>query len=271
MTKKGPARNKPKTKTKTKSTLKLKSKPKPKPTRKMEKENHGEKQKKKPPAPTKSCTKYPSWVFVSADTADLDFLRNRYGGVLPDIKGRKRKYPDQSDTEGWRRLLARALTFENKVRYCLSKGLKPPDEKEKSKFMYLLHHGYPEEKKKRAKRNRDRRLHGLKKGDALVVHHTDKENMTSKSTVVLTHCQHQEEHGRECSKAEKKKEREALKEAERAEAITQKTLTNLSKKVEKTGRTSCASKAKPKPKPTTTAKTRENKTKTKTKSKPKGK
>lgn len=157
------------------------------------------------PKPKKSTTKkkkftgrYPKGVVVKSSECDLNKLKKLYGGKLPDIKGKKRKYPSRDDEDGWRVVYAAALTYKNKDRFCRTRGYEPPACAHKSKYEYLLFHGRPDKKKDRAARNRDRKIHGLKKGDKRVIHHLDPNDMSTKKTVMLTHCQHQRMHGKVC-------------------------------------------------------------------------
>ena len=117
---------------------------------------------------------------------------------MPCISGRKTKYPAEDDIKGWKRIYAAALTYRNKERYCRLNGCEPPVCKDKYKFEYLLFHGRPDKRDDRAARNRDRKIHGLKKGNKMVIHHLEPGTMDSKKTVKLTHCQHQRMHGKKC-------------------------------------------------------------------------
>lgn len=47
-------------------------------------------------------------------------------------------------------------------------------------------------------------MHGLKVGDRRVVHHKNQDTMQFDQTVVMTHCEHHEEHGRVCATVKKK-------------------------------------------------------------------
>ena len=145
-----------------------------------------------------ACRRYPAGVVIKPDQCDINGLKKLYGGKLPCIKGRQCRYPSGTDEKGWVVLYAAALTYRNKDRYCHLNKFRPPVCKNRSKFEYLLFHGRPDQRKDRAIRNRDRKLHGLKKGNKMVVHHLDPDNMTSKKTAVLTHCQHQRAHGKKC-------------------------------------------------------------------------
>lgn len=148
-------------------------------------------------------TKYPAGTTVKPADCDLSKLKAAYGGKLPDIKGRKCKYPPPTNEEAWRKLYAAALTYKNKERHCRLYGLPSPKEPCKSKYEYILYHGRPDKKKDRAKRNRDRKLNGLKKGDKQVVHHHNPKNLQTNDTVKLSFCDHQRMHGKVCKKEKK--------------------------------------------------------------------
>jgi len=156
--------------------------------------------KKKTSGKKKKVGRYPKGVVITASECDLEKLKACYNGKLPEINSAK--YPKTE--EGWRTFYAAALTYKNKDRYCRTNGYEPPACCKKYQYEYVLFHGRPDKIKDRAARNRDRKLHGLKKGDKMVVHHLDPGNMSSKKTVKLTHCQHQRMHGKTCS-GEKKK------------------------------------------------------------------
>lgn len=150
----------------------------------------------------KRVSRYPSTIIIKADTCDLAPLKKRYGGGLPEINGRKHKYPSKTDEKGWKVIYAQALTFRNKERYCAQTGCEPPvvSKARRSKYEYLLYHGGNKDKKARSERNKARKEAGLKKGDSRVVHHTDPDNIHGSRTIKLTHCQHHAVHGRSCKK-----------------------------------------------------------------------
>ena len=150
--------------------------------------------KKKTQGRKKRVPKYPAGVVVPACDCDIEKLKACYEGKLPQIKSTK--YPKTED--GWRKFYAAALTYKNKERYCRLNGYDPPVCIKKYQYEYVLYHGRPDKKRDRAARNRDRKIHGLKKGDPLVVHHLDPGSMATKKTVKLTHCQHQKMHGKVC-------------------------------------------------------------------------
>lgn len=167
--------------------------------------------------------RYPPGTVVKPEACDLAKLKKDYGGSLPDIKGRKCRYPPPTDEAAWRKLYAAALTYKNKERYCRVHNLKAPQEPCKSKYEYLLYHGKPEKKQDRSQRNKDRKINGLKKGDKLVVHHMNPNNLQTKDTVKLTHCQHQRMHGKVCKK--EKKSSVSPKPVAKAKAKTKRTIT----------------------------------------------
>lgn len=151
--------------------------------------------------PKKRVGKYPNWVIHTKDTVNIDRLKEMYGGALPnfDSKRTKHNYPCHKDEEGWKKLYADALTYRNKSRYCSLNGYEKPAFPKKSMYEYVLVHGRPEMVKDRSKRNIDRRLHGLKKGDKEVVHHTTPDDLGKGYTVRLTFCEHQAVHGKKCN------------------------------------------------------------------------
>ncbi|GBG35037.1 Hypothetical Protein FCC1311_112602 [Hondaea fermentalgiana] len=116
---------------------------------------------------------FPAGVVVEPKDVDLEAFKQKHGGQLPNIKGKKHTYPSQTDENGWRQAVAAAHIFRNKARYCRLNGfcMRPADEKERSKSEFLLFHAQPNQRKDRAARHRDRHLHGLKKGDKRVRFH----------------------------------------------------------------------------------------------------
>ena len=146
---------------------------------------------------------YPKGVVVCVTACDLSKLKEMYGGKLPDIKSRtKRKYPAADDEKGWREFYAEALTYRNKERYCRLNNCPKPDfnkgKYSKSMYEYVLFHGRPHERKNRSLRNKHRREHGLKKGDTRQVHHLNPRDVENSRRVVITHCEHQRQHGKSC-------------------------------------------------------------------------
>ena len=153
--------------------------------------NRDEKKKKR-------CPGYPPWVNIKPTDKLLARFKKIHGGSIPDISGRKHKYPIKSNEKAWCKLYANALTYRNKSKYCLRKGYEQPNSKYKYKYEYLIYHGRPDQKDKRGIRNKDRKENGLVKGDKLVVHHWNQDNMTG--IEIMTHCEHQRAHGRTCKK-----------------------------------------------------------------------
>lgn len=158
---------------------------------------------KKNPKATKALAKvgrYPDGVVVTAQSCDLSAFIKTHGGSLPNINSKTKKYPAQDDIDGWKKLYSAAITHRNKEVYCYKNGFQPPSipTTTLSKYKYVLYHSCPESKKARAQRNMDRRRHGLKKGDKLVVHHVNPDNIHNSRSVKLTHCQHQKIHGKTC-------------------------------------------------------------------------
>lgn len=158
--------------------------------------------------PTKAKLKpaprvYPAHLTVKPDKCDLNRLIKLYNGSLPEINGRKYRYPKPDEPEKWRKLYAEALTYLNRSRYCRLNGYEQPKCKSVRKYQYLLFHGPPKQVENRAKRNRDRRLNGLKKGDERIVHHFDAKDMTTAKSVKLTKCQHARMHGKLCERDKK--------------------------------------------------------------------
>lgn len=152
-------------------------------------------------------TRYPSGVVVTPATCDISVFIKTHGGSLPNINSKTKKYPKQDDVEGWKKLYSAALTHRNKEVYCYKNGFQPPSipTATLSKYKYVLYHSCPKSKKARAQRNMDRRKHGLQKGDKLVVHHVDPDNIHNSRSVKLTHCQHQRVHGKTCKREKKNK------------------------------------------------------------------
>lgn len=149
----------------------------------------------------KRVGKYPKWVTVTPENANMDRFREMYGGSLPSFNPNKtkHKYPHCSDEQGWRVLYAEALTYRNKSRYCNLKGYAPPKFPKKSQYEYVLVHGTKKMIQDRSQRNIDRKRHGLEKGDVEVVHHTTPDNLEKGYTVRLSFCEHQAVHGKKCN------------------------------------------------------------------------
>lgn len=147
--------------------------------------------------------RYPKGTIVKPDECNLNDLKKEYGGALPNIKGRKVKYPSPTDEAGWKRLYAAALTYKNKQKYALDNGLTPPKDPRKTKFDYILFHAKKSMKQDRSQRNKDRRINGLKSGDKLVVHHLNPKKLKTEESMKMTHCQHQRAHGKVCEKEKK--------------------------------------------------------------------
>lgn len=147
--------------------------------------------------------KFPSRLIVKVENCKLESLIELYDGSLPQINGRKYRYPKPDEPEKWRKLYAAALTYQNKMRYCRINGFEPPKCAYERKYQYLLFHGPPSKIKDRHQRNLDRRLRGLKKGDSEIVHHFDAQDMTTAKSVKLTKCQHARMHGKLCERDKK--------------------------------------------------------------------
>lgn len=119
---------------------------------------------------------------------DLERFKARFNGKLPLIKGGKYRYPSPDDEERWRCLLAKAYTHRRYVLLCNKTGRKATRH---YKYEYLLYHARPDQRERRTKRNRDRRI--MKENGKLPtakheVHHLDSKNLTR--PVALTAKQH---------------------------------------------------------------------------------
>ena len=174
-------RKKTMTKAKPKPRTKAKAKPKPKP--------------KSVPKPTRKKAVYANAV-TKLTTAQA---KRMVGGKFPDIKGQTHSYPPCTNEKAWTLLVNRAHAMKQRDRKALKEGKKTvPYCKLRSKYNYLLFHSQPRQKWKRGKRNEHRKKNGLQKGDGLIVHHKNQKTMGLGSTVVMTHCEHLEEHGARC-------------------------------------------------------------------------
>ena len=120
------------------------------------------------------------------------------GGSFPVVNGRKYKYPAPSNVKAWTALVNSALRMKQRDNAALKAKKSVPQCANRRKYEYVLYHCNPHSKWKRTTRNKHRKAHGLKVGDPRVVHHHDQGSMDLKKTVVLTPCEHQQEHGRKC-------------------------------------------------------------------------
>lgn len=141
---------------------------------------------------------YPRFVPVKRSSLRVGTAKSYYGGCFPKVNGAKHKYPAPTDCDAWMYLIAEALTYRRLVRYCAQHRFQAPVDPHRSQFEYVLYHGRPSEKKRRATRNMHRQKLGLAVGDPRHVHHTDRTNLTLSKAVVLTPCQHRMIHGQVC-------------------------------------------------------------------------
>ena len=156
-------------------------------------------------APRKKIKKKPEKPKALTQTEVLKF----YGGEWPVVETKTYTYP--KTPAGWTRLFNQARNFFYREQLAVYQGKKPPQNRLKPKYMYAMYHCKKREKRNRRLRNQHRTKHGLKVGDPAQVHHKDKKNLTFKSTVVVSHCDHQRAHGKVCKNERKKRTTTAKK------------------------------------------------------------
>ncbi len=205
-------------------------------------------------------SEYPRFRPIKETSINIQRLKNRFGGDLPNIRGRKYKYPSSTDEDAWKFLYANCLNYKKYTRICIYYSKKPYDRDYLCE--YLLYHATKKQIKRRAIRNSHRRRLGLKVNDPRQVHHEDQTDLKFSKAVILTPCEHKKLHGHKCHA----KDAKGLKRLKRntPAQVTKKATTKPKKTIKpKTKRT-----IKPKPKPKRTVK---QKTKTRAKKKSKKK
>mmetsp|Transcript_10301 Transcript_10301/g.18948 ORF Transcript_10301/g.18948 Transcript_10301/m.18948 type:complete len:195 (-) Transcript_10301:18-602(-) len=139
------------------------------------------------------------YAVVKPQALDVVRVKAFYGGKFPTVNGGKHTYPSPSDEKRWLVLIAEAMTYRNKKRHHARKGIKFKPDPRSSQFEYVLYHGRPDQIKRRAKRNRDRRLmlaNGLGRSHH-EIHHLDGPRL--QKPIALTHCEHKRMHGQKCT------------------------------------------------------------------------
>jgi len=138
------------------------------------------------------------YAVITPDQLNVTRVKSFYGGKFPMINGGKHRYPHPKDEKKWLRLVADAMTYRNKKRHYGKQGIKYPRDPRTSQFEYVLYHGRPDQIKRRAKRNRDRRIKLANKigNETHEIHHLDSKNL--KEPIALTHCEHMRMHGQKC-------------------------------------------------------------------------
>lgn len=141
---------------------------------------------------------------VRPSDLSVAFYKKKYGGSFPNIKSTR--YPPPDDEKAWMALIAEALTHQNKRRF--NHHHKLPPVKADSRYSYILHHCTASEKKRRAKRNKHRKIIQQVTGQSLKglhVHHTNSKTLSLGSTIVLKDGKHLKMHGAQWSAEIKKK------------------------------------------------------------------
>ena len=167
--------------------------------------NKGTRKKGKPRQPIKSAASQNKSKNKSAlappKQLTIAQAKRRMGGKFPSLKGRKHRYPTPSNEKAWTDLINKALKFRYLDLKAYEQGkTRRTSPNLRSKYNYLLFHSKSHDKWKRATRNKHRKLMGLKKGDKRVVHHENQRTMSLRSARIVSHCEHQKEHGRTCRK-----------------------------------------------------------------------
>lgn len=137
---------------------------------------------------------------VRPEEVDVEYAKSFFGGSFPRMNGAKHKYPAPENEAAWVKLIAEALTYRKRKKWCYQNGLEEKKHAKASKYEYVLYHGRPDQIKRRATRNRHRHAalkNGtLKPGEEL--HHQDAKNL--RKPVAVTPCQHNRLHGERCDK-----------------------------------------------------------------------
>lgn len=127
-----------------------------------------------------------------------------YGGSFPSINGNVHTYPDQGDEVAWMKLIRAAVAFDKARVKAVAEG-RPTRDCADKRLTYLLYHASPKQIQRRGTRNLHRRKRGLEPGDDRHVHHTNPKTMSLKGTRIVTHCEHQRAHGRQCADERKRR------------------------------------------------------------------
>ena len=126
--------------------------------------------------------------------------KSYFGGKFPEVKGSKYRYPSPTNEQAWLRLIAEALTYKKRKKWCFEHGLPETKNSKGPKYDYILYHARPDPVKRRTTRNRHRRealRNGtLKPGQEL--HHRDAKNL--RDPVAVSPCVHNRLHGEKCVK-----------------------------------------------------------------------
>ena len=131
--------------------------------------------------------------------------REILGGSFPNLNGRKYTYPKPTDCAAWTALVNKALAMRCADQAAIHSGKTPPPCKLRSKYEYILFHSNPRSRWKRTQRTIHRKMHGLQTGDPRVVHHNDQRHMRFDKSEILTPCEHQQVHGKQCGPASYKR------------------------------------------------------------------
>nr|BDC16833.1 hypothetical protein [Sicyoidochytrium minutum DNA virus] len=141
---------------------------------------------------------YPYFHPVPKSSVTVKKAKSYFGGTFPKVNGKVHKYPRPDDEEAWVWLIVEALTYKKLQWYIMRYRLPKKKEPRRSQYEYVLYHGRPDQIKRRAKRNKDRRALGLTVGDPRHVHHMKQDDLDIKHTVLLTQCEHKRLHGGRC-------------------------------------------------------------------------
>lgn len=129
---------------------------------------------------------------MKVEDLDVDKVKARYGGSFPAMRGKKYRYPKPENEEAWMKLVCKAMNYRERQMKAAKAG-RPF--KRDYRLEYVSYHCRPDQIKRRAKRNLDRKRMQQKNGSDLKgkhVHHLGSERLTR--PVVLTKKQHIEAH-----------------------------------------------------------------------------
>lgn len=147
------------------------------------------------------------WKRIPYGSIKPETVKKYYGGSFPDCNGKKHKYPKPTAEKAWMKLITDALNYQRKIGYYRKNKMFDKIKKERNyKYEYVLFHCRPEQKERRAIRNRHRLMMQKKTGSKLKgkhVHHTDPVSMSFSKAKVMTHDQHKKFHSNDVKKLQR--------------------------------------------------------------------